>query len=242
MSKDQLDSLLKPLIKRAKKLEPEPDKSAELASCESKFGGMPYAEAGDAWPRCAACNLELTFINQIYDEDKQQLFVFYYCCACFPWGYSDEDDGEWLAKLYKAPANEKIVTIRRHEEDEYALNPCKTTFSFMQRLPDWEGLDYTSREASELCCKISDDPWQEYAEAVERLGCISDYATILGGYPRYVQSAASFKCPTCDTDMEFYAQIDSEDDANIMWGDMGLVYFFRCPQHENEFKLELQCH
>lgn len=243
MSKEKLDSLLKPLVKKAIKLEPIIDKAALVASCDTKFGGLPYAETGDAWPSCPTCKKELTFINQIYDEIEQQLFVFYYCNECFPWGLCDEEKGQWLVKLYKEPSSRKIAEITRASNDEFAPTPCKVITSSVEVLPDWEGLDSASEEVSDLCCKINDDsPWEEYEEAVERTGCLNDYATLLGGYPRFVQGEAGPACPECNSEMIFYAQVDSEDEANIMWGDVGLVYFFRCPEHKNQFQLELQCH
>ncbi|SEQ73289.1 Uncharacterized protein YwqG [Amphritea atlantica] len=243
MSKEKLDSLLKPLVKKAIKLEPRANDAALAASCHTKFGGSPYAEAGDTWPSCPTCKKELTFINQIHDEIEQQLFVFYYCNECFPWGLGDEEKGQWLVRLYDEPSSSKIVNIARASNDEFAPTPCKVITSPVEVLPDWEGLDSASDELSDLCCKINDDsPWEEYEEAVERAGCLNDYATLLGGYPRFVQGEAGPVCPECNSQMIFYAQIDSENEANIMWGDVGLVYFFRCPEHKNQFQLELQCH
>lgn len=243
MSQEKLDTLLQPLIKSALKLDPKSDPAAGQASCESKFGGLPYAESGDTWPSCPKCKKELTFINQILDEKESQLFTFYYCNDCFPWGLGDEEKGQWLVKLYKEPSNEKLITITRNSEEEFPPVPCKVIASSVNVLPDWEGLDSASQEAGDLCSEINDDsPWDAYEEAVARSGCLDDYATLLGGYPRFVQGEAIPSCPICNSNMEFYAQIDSEDEANIMWGDVGLVYFFRCPEHKNEFKFELQCH
>lgn len=243
MSKEKLDGLLKPLVRKAIKLEPSADKAASVASSESKFGGAPYAETGDTWPSCPTCKRELTFINQIHDEIEQKLFVFYYCHKCFPWGLSGEEKGQWLVKLYKEPSSDKIAELNRNSDDELAPTPCKVTTSTVEVLPDWESIDSASKEVSDLCCKMNDDsPWEEYEKAVERAGCLNDYATLLGGYPRFVQGEASPACPLCNEEMKFYAQVDSEDEANIMWGDVGLVYFFRCPEHINEFQLELQCH
>lgn len=243
MQKEKLDHLLKPLIKKATQLEPVVDESAAAASCESKFGGQPYAEAGDAWPVCPCCENELSFVNQIFDETEQQLCVFYYCNECTPWGLEDEEKGQWQVKLYKDPSNSKITAISRSSDDEYALTPCRVEVTTVDVLPDWDGLDSVSEEVSSLCCEINEDsPWEEYEEAVNRAGCLNDYASLLGGYPRYVQGEAQPMCSVCDAEMSFYAQVDSEDDADLMWGDVGLVYFFRCPTHLNEFHLELQCH
>lgn len=243
MNKEKLDVLLTSLVKKAIKLEPKADKAASLASCESKFGGLPYAETGDAWPSCPACKKELTFVSQLRDESEQQLFVFYYCNECFPWGLGDEEKGQWLVRLYKEPSTEKMVEINRGCDDEFAPTPCKVISSSVDVLPDWESIDSVSGDVGDLCCKLDDDsPWEEYERSVEEAGCLNDYATLLGGYPRFVQGAAGFKCPQCNTEMVFYAQIDSEDEASVMWGDVGVVYFFRCPQHKAEFQLELQCH
>lgn len=243
MSKEKLDRLLKPLIKNAVKLNLKADSSAAKACCESKFGGLPYAEKGNIWPSCPTCKRQLTFINQISDESEQMLFVFYYCNDCFPWGLGDEEKGQWLVHLYNNPSAEKLIEIERDADDEYALTPCKVTSSKVCVLPDWEALDSASNEAGELCCEIdSESPWEVYEEATERAGCLNEYATLLGGYPRYVQGEACPKCSECNSEMKFYAQVDSEDEANLMWGDVGLVYFFRCPQHKDKFQLELQCH
>ncbi|MDE2422162.1 MAG: DUF1963 domain-containing protein [Gammaproteobacteria bacterium] len=243
MSKETLDELIRPLIKNSVKLTLKADNSAVTACCENKFGGLPYAVKGDIWPSCPTCRHELTFISQIMNESAETLFVFYYCFECFPWGLGDEEQGQWLIKQYNKPSTEQIIEITRNTDDEYAPNPCKVISSNVLVLPDWEGLDSVSTEVGRLCSEIDDDsPWEIYDEAVEKADCLNDYATLLGGYPRYVQGEASHKCSECKSEMEFFAQIDSEDEANIMWGDVGLVYFFRCPKHKDKFQLELQCH
>ncbi|WP_020411225.1 hypothetical protein ACJJIP_07930 [Microbulbifer sp. VTAC004] len=138
-------------------------------------------------------------------------------------------------KLY----NESLINeITRTKNDEFAPTPCKVKYSSVEVLPDREGLDSASEEVSDLYCKINDDSsWGEYEEAVERAGCLNDYATLLGGYPRFVQGF----CTECNSEMIFYAQVDAEDEASIRWKYVRLVYFFRCPEHKNQFQLELRC-
>ncbi len=243
MSNKKLDILVKPLIKEGLKLTPKADGLAIPASCKSKFGGLPYAESGDCWPSCPTCKKELTFVNQILDEKENALFVFYYCNECGPWGLRDEEKGQWVAKQYKNPVTENIYEIQRHNKDEFSLTACSVSSTVVMVLPDWEGIDSVSEEISNLCCEINDDsPWESYEVAVVRADCLNDYSTLLGGYSRYVQGEASATCSKCNSQMEFYAQIDSEDEAELMWGDVGLVYFYRCPEHKNEIYLELQCH
>ncbi|MEH6451287.1 MAG: DUF1963 domain-containing protein [Oleispira sp.] len=243
MSNNKLDILLRPLIKEGLKLTPVADGSAVSANCKSKFGGLPYAEAGDCWPSCPTCKKELTFINQIFDEKEDTLFVFFYCNECGPWGLGDEEKGQWIARQYKKPSIENISEIQRKNKDKFPITACSVSTASAMILPDWEGIDSVSEEVSDLCCEIDNDsPWEVYEESVVRAKCLNDYSTILGGYPRYVQGEVSATCIKCNSEMEFYAQIDSEDEAELMWGDVGLVYFYRCSEHKDEIHLELQCH
>jgi len=240
----QLDRLLKTLVKPALQLEPQADPTAAAASCHSKYGGLPYTETGDSWPACPTCDTDLTFVSQIRDERENLLFVFYYCFQCFPWGMESEEKGQWVVKLYPEPSMDKLIPIDRDwSEDEFSLTPCTMISSSVEVLPDWQDLDSMSLEVAHLCAEIdSDSPWESYEAATERVNCLNDYETILGGYPRYIQGSIEATCPDCHSPMTFYAQIDSEDEANLMWGDVGLVYFFRCPQHPHQFYFELQCH
>jgi hypothetical protein len=57
-----------------------------------------------------------------------------------------------------------------------------------------------------------------------------------------IQGEAGGKCRKLSKEMEFFAQIDSEDEANLMWEDFGLVYLFRCSDHTSEFHFGIACH
>lgn len=243
MDEEKLDALLQQLIKKGLRLVPKADEFAKQGSCESKFGGFPYAEKKDDWPVCPTCMKELTFIIQIFNENENTLFVFYYCNECFPWGLKDEVKGQWIIKIYKSPTLDKLTKVDRKTEDEYALRPCSISYSSVRVLPDWDSIDFISEEVANICRKLDkDSPWETYGQATLRAGCLNDYATLLGGYPRYVQGQAGSKCSQCNSELKFFAQIDSEDEADLMWGDIGLIYIFRCPDHNDEFHLELQCH
>lgn len=237
------DQLITSLTKHAVSLEPVESERAELASCESKFGGQPYAESGDEWPVCPDCEHELSFVCQLKHLHQDELLVFYYCNDCGPWGLADESEGQWVARRYPAPSMEKRHPINRETEDEQGFIPCLVKTAAVTSLPDWEGLDFVNEAITKHCCEADDDePWEIYDAAVERSGALNDYATLIGGYPRFVQGAVQPNCPKCQQSMVFYAQIDSEEQANIMWGDLGLIYLFQCPEHQDTFQMELQCH
>jgi uncharacterized protein YwqG len=243
MNQPSLDQRIAPLIKPAIKLEVIDNEQAEAASCESKIGGQPYAEQGDCWPVCPDCNNELSFVCQLKHPQQQELVVFYYCNECGPWGLADESEGQWVSKLYPSPSMEKLSLIQRQSEDEQGFIPCLVNASTVNTLPDWEGLDLVDEAMTKHCCELDDDaPWEAYDAAVERSGALNDYATLIGGYPRFVQGAVLPHCPQCQQDMEFFAQIDSEEQADMMWGDLGVIYLFRCAVHRGVFKMRLQCH
>jgi uncharacterized protein YwqG len=241
MSEAQLDQLLKPLIKPAVLLSLSQSDEAEAASCVSKFGGLPYAEKNEVWPSCPTCKNDLNFVAQIKHPLENSLYAFFYCFECFPWGMGDEEKGQWLIRSYFHPEMKNYTEIKQGDTQlEYAVAACQCTEQVVQTLPDFETLESLSAQAAALC--DADDPYEDYDKAIERCGCLVDYASLIGGYPKWIQGETLKTCPLCHAEMEFFAQLDSENEADIMWGDSGLVYLFRCPEHKNEFALELQCY
>lgn len=245
--KKRLDSLLKPLIRECTQLIPEPSDNAYAQSTVSKFGGLPYCEAGETWPICPTCKNGLTFICQLNTDDykhrpfEKALFSFFYCWECFPWGEPDEEKGQWVIRRYTDPTSEKMGPMKKESDEEYDVRPCFATFKLAKVLPSWEGLYSVSEEVVNLCCEIDHGTeWDFYEDAVERLGCLNDYATITGGYPRWIQGEIIEKCSQCDQEMRLMAQIDSEENADIVWADAGCAYLFQCKKDPDVFHLKLQ--
>ena len=243
MSIEELEDLVKPLLRTATKFEPHADVTASAASIHSKFGGAPYAEAGHGWPVCTGCGDELTFIVQLEEASTCSLHVLFYCFECFPWGTTRDERGQWEIRSYNAPTLDRCIAIERGSTSEMDVTPCVVSESEVHVLPSWDGIHTASAAASDQSSALNpEEPWEPYTSVVKRLGCLDDYATILGGYARFVQGEADPACLICGEAMMFFAQIDSEDQADLMWGDVGLIYLFRCAQHPSEFHLELQCH
>lgn len=242
MSHDaRLDQILAGLLKQATRLTPSRNDQAIPASCEPKFGGMPYAESGDTWPRCPSCEATLPFVAQFRADGA--LFTFFYCFDCFPWGLTDETTGEWIVRRYPNPDMTRLVEISPGDDHDDLVSACAVDQETVRVLPDWEGIDSANASVSPLCNQInSDGPWEAYEAGLSRAEALDDYATLVGGYPRFVQNEATPTCTECGERMQFLAQIDSEDEADLMWGDVGLVYLFECPGHPQHFVLELQCH
>ena len=81
----------------------------------------------------------------------------------------------------------------------------------------------------------SEAPWEVYREAVARIVGEQDIASCVGGYSHWIQG------DNTPEGAVLLAQIDSEHEAGIMWGDVGCVYLFLATGREPQISLTLQC-
>ena len=240
---EALESLLKPLVRNATRLHlKELAHTPENTHFLSHFGGQPYFEAGETWP-ATKNGKPLDFVFQVFNEPGMQLpasihlIQFYYDYEEFPW--ETIKDG-WLVKIYEKGDKENAVTVAKPEELA-GIPYCEMRFENVQSLPSWEGIDLYSKEAADLSCMLNDDqPWEAYDSMVEKLVGKQDYQTQLGGYPNWVQGESTPQ-NNMNEPMQLLFQIDSEEEADLMWGDVGLVYvFYDTATKQVEFTL--QCH
>lgn len=246
-SSGRLEEMARAHLKPATALRLEAIGAAEkVPAAAARFGGAPYAKEGDSWPVCTGCDRDLTFICQFEVGESNGaasdgLLVFFYCFECFPWGLEDEDRGAWAVRLYSRPEESRHRAIT--SDVSSFVQPCRVRTEAVHTLPS---PDEEADEARTLFQAFEavepDDWWETYEQVGQRVGALSDYRTQLGGHPRWVQADGTQDCGTCGKRLTFVAQIDSEDDAQLMWGDVGLVYLFRCADHPDEWDLQLQCH
>ncbi len=238
-----LENLVKPLIRQTTKLEIQPaSRPPENSQLESHFGGHPYFEKGEGWPK-SKNGKHLDFIFQVYNSPELELpksielVQFFYDWEEFPW--DTENDG-WLVKIYGKVDKEKSEFIAKPKDLEKSKF-CKLEFKQTQTLPDWEGIDLFGNDASKLSCVLNEDePWDSYDQIVTKLIGEQDYQSQLGGYPKWVQGESTPKDNEGNS-MKLLFQIDSEDNAGLMWGDVGLIYVFYDEKNE-KIEFTLQCH
>lgn len=236
-----LEDLVKPLIRAAKKMELISVNENGDSRLLSHFGGAPYFEAGEQWPTSKNGN-PLSFIFQVYNNAETNLpadialIQFYYCFDIFPW--HNDDDG-WHVKVYKKLQPEKMILLT--SPAGLATNTfCKIEFKEVLSLPDWEGIDLYAPNASKLSCVLDEDqPWEHYQNISEKLVGAQNYCSQYGGYPHWVQGEQT-PVGTDGHPMKLLFQIDSEQKAGLMWGDCGLVYIFY-DEPSQRFAFLLQC-
>lgn len=238
-----LENRVKPLIRPATKLEIlSASRPPDNSQFESHFGGHPYFETGEQWPKSKS-GKHLEFIFQIFNSSELELpasielVQFFYDWEQFPW--DTQDDG-WLVKIYNKVDQQNIVFVAKPQELK-SSKFCKVEFKNVRSLPDWEGIDLYDNNASKLSCVLNEDePWDSYGQMVSKLIGAQDYQSQLGGYPNWVQGESTPNDPEGNP-MKLLFQIDSDDNAGLMWGDVGLIYVFYDEKTEN-IEFALQCH
>lgn len=241
-------SLLKPLAKVATKLTPRKISEGEsIPLTGSHFGGEPYAEIGERWPSCPDCHVDLTFICQIdvasgfHEKPKGiDLFTFFYCWECSPWGLDDETEGTWVVRTYSDPKETFAKPIRPSGPEPYPPDVCLLIPEKVNSFPDWVDLDFRHEKVIERFAHL-DEPSEAYEAAVKSSGGEPDLCTLVGGYAHWIQDEDIPLCNQCQNAMDLLTQIDSESDADVMWGDAGSLYLFYCVTHPREIGLKLQC-
>lgn len=226
MNMETIAELLKPLIRPACKLKVA-RATGVLPTSASRFGGLPYMAPGEAWPVCGGCGKPLAFICQVDlrqakvpVRDRVPFFTFFCCLNC----YVDGPPGSWSVRVHPASS------------DAAALPECSVAFTDVKSLPNWEGTTRHCEAISDLACEVNEDaPWEAFNAAVAELVGDAEIRSQLGGYPKWIQGDET------PEDMEFLAQIDSENAAELMWGDVGSVYLFVTTSGEPEFELIMQC-
>lgn len=244
----KLTQALKKLKKESVRVMPVKLGFDKSQAIDTRFGGFPYAEAGEKAPVCECCGKPLTFIFQFrdsYDKDLNPsgaLHSVYYCFDCTPIGRPEEEKGQWKVVTHENPDVSKFV--EQKESVSQLLKPMQCSLSKVFTLPDYETIESHYPDIVEMCEAIdcyADDLMSGYEDAVYSIGGLTEPSTIVGGYPSWIQGEGSQVCPECGGEMELACQIDSEEAVDLMFGDAGCLYVFRCPEHKDKFAIEMQC-
>lgn len=242
-SMNDLEKLVLPIIRPATKIViKEPSHTPENTQLLSHFGGQPYFEEGEEWIK-SKNGKYMQFIFQIFNTTELELpkniklIQFYYDWDELPW---DTNDDGWYVKIYKELQTNKLITIKKPSDLENSKY-CEIEFQPVKSLPDWEGIDIYEPNASNLSCVLDkEEPWESYQKIVEKLIGEQDYQSQLGGYPKWVQGESTPKNIKGEN-MKLLFQIDSEENAELMWGDVGLIYVFY-DEETDKIEFTLQCH
>lgn len=236
----------------------------------SKFGGLPDLPAHFSFPKYH--NGYLSFLAQLnlreaspFDKEnllpKTGILYFFYDVVDQPWGFDKEDkncfkvlyfDGD-VKELTRTPYPEKT-------EDYFQLPVFKAMFNELLSFPEeFSGIVLNEEELDNYF-----DFRGSMMQQVERYsGSIASPMHYMFGEPFAIQNNVFEEIIYYDNDekidwnskeikqkrneMVLLFQMDSDDDLDVMWGDVGILYFcidkndLQSKQFDKA-KFTLQCH
>jgi uncharacterized protein YwqG len=238
---------------------------------ESRVGGVPDLPNGATWPSCDGeplsflAQFDLTAIT-VYDSQKRLpstgYLYFFYDAEQAPWGYDPRHAGHWKVLYFDATERELTrYPLPAELGKKVRFASCKLELFKQLTLPDSLRLAPENKGHPQL----DDDA---YAELMEELGSSRTHHQLLG-YSGNIQGAMELECQLVTNgvyrghsvhgdprvaalregarDWTLLFQVDSDDEAKMMWGDLGCLYFWIKRQDLAAKNFEktwciLQCH
>ncbi len=240
----------------------------------SKFGGKPHLPADFDWPwyhgeklaydgkefSKVKADCPLSFLLQIdlgeltpLDRDgllpKDGLLSFFYELDSQPWGYSPAHGGG--GRVYWFPAGTPLAEtgFPAELEEDFHLPELALELEAAPCLPDWSDLEILAPELQEQL----EGAYDRYDEMKKELGCPSEFASHLLGYPDLIQNPMAPECeqvargydcgrgplglsPEEQAEIDAAAKdwillfqmgtVDDGEDFELMYGDCGCLYFW----------------
>ena len=264
----QVAEVVAPLRKTTVVLRASETKSA------SYLGGRPPAFPGLQWPDkdgrplgFLAC-IDLSQVGAIDWLPRAGLLLFFYDLDKQPWGFDPKDGGGWaVIHLVDSTEVTGVAAFPAGLEADWRLPRRDITFRVASIPPPWElapldSPDHTDEQAERLWNALDDLREAQYGPGPKHQ---------IGGYPKPIQGAEmELECQLASNgiyvgdpsgyqdprvaalregakDWRLLLQVDSDDDLNVMWGDVGMIYFWVREQdaRRGDFTktwLILQCH
>lgn len=214
----------------------------------SKLGGIPTVPAGFKWPEWKGvplqflCQLDLAELQRAMPLDwlpESGLLAFFYDQEQSTWGFDPADLGSWRVVHFPrdaalAPANLPQGSVAAGVYSEVFLT-LKQQASLPS--PEQAGLNYAqiSDEAWRLVeeYQFPDEPLHQIAGwpgAIQNDGMelecqLASNGVYIGGSDGYNSEAAK-QLAEGGGQWRLLLQLDSDDGAQMMWGDVGRLYFW----------------
>lgn len=256
------------------RLSAEPTDEFLLTLGRSKIGGRPDAPEEFEWPVWKG--VPLSFLGQIDLVEAGAFsccaplprtghLLFFYDAAQHTWGFDPHDRGSFVVRHSSAPAE----SLARHEwpdilPDDARFAACAVDFSEVVTLPPWDSIVVER-------LGLSDGETDRYVDVLDRLEAGGDNGMLhqLLGHASPIQSDMQLECQLVANGVDvggpegyrdprraelepgapawrLLFQLDSEEGAGMMWGDLGRLYFWIREEDLEGFRFDrawmiLQC-
>ena len=235
----------------------------EIPVGASKLGGSPDVPAEFEWP--AWNDAPLAFLAQVdltdaapfrgaEDLPRSGTLSFFYDAEQRTWGGEPDDRGRWRVFWFQAGTPLERWSAPRSDSGEDVYRACRFQATQAVSLPSWDTdeIDGLSLEEHEI---------DAYGELIEDLMRERGEVTLhrLLGRAHPIQSDPVSDIPPAVTgavdrsrdqhsaaEWRLLFQLDSDDNAEMMWGDSGMLYFMIRRDHLAERRFDdvwmvLQC-
>jgi uncharacterized protein YwqG len=223
---------------------------AETYDCDkfSRTGGPPDVPPEFEWPVWNGKSLsflmqlkfsELNPNGELENMPTSGLMYVFYDQDQSTWGHEPQDAGSWRILFY--PETDSLK-MRRYPTDMKIRYKTKHLVpKIITTLPSWEdkrieALNLTEKQ-SDWYCEYCEDRFETpahniggYACAIQDAEMDLDCALVAGGIS--ISGPEGYADPTAKIseqnkeDWTLLLQIDSDEDAAMMWGDCGMIYFW----------------
>jgi uncharacterized protein YwqG len=236
------------LARPAVRLSRERARDQRLVPGASKIGGFPDLPPGAEWPTWADRRLPLLAQINLTDLHpfgfcdvlpREGLLQFFYDDEHGTWGFDPKDRGSWCVRF--EPSVQGLV---RTPSDKH-FPSCRLTSSAVTTLADWNSHDFQqlglSRQELLTYFGVLDDLEAREPEPGPLHQILGNPAAIQGDMQLesqlvsnglYCGNASGYQDPRAKelepgaADWRLLFQLDSDDEAEMMWGDGGRLYFW----------------
>lgn len=250
MFAELIESAIKPAIHISKV-----DSQESLVGA-SRIGGLPDVPADFQWPKWneqplsflaqISCHDIQNFAATKNFPDSGMLYFFYDAIEQ-PWGFDPTDRGG-SAIIYH-PSTENLIPFSLPEgaeiDNDWLFPSYPIEFREVLSLPSYDSLPFEQLAIPE----DSVDDYINFIEDVKELMVVNEPMHQMFGYSSNIQGDMQLECQLtfhgidCGyasgyndplakdleagaSDWSLLLQLDSDDDLEMMWGDMGMLYFW----------------
>jgi uncharacterized protein YwqG len=264
---DSKFQLFKPLIRPKIDFELTHSSDTKIKIGQSKIGGRPDLINKNNWPTTNADKF-LSFIGQLnceevanYDKEnllpKNGLISFFYCADQEAWGFDPKDTDRFKVIFTENKEELQRIDFPKDLEEHSTFQPNEININRSLSLPGWEHDSINgilSDEETNNYIEVSDAAENQifgYANCVQgpmELDCQLVTNGLYCGDPTGYNDPRRKELESEKDDWVLLLQIDSdEDNAGMMWGDVGKLYYWIRKQDLKKMKFEkswfiLQCH
>src|SRR5262245_15239712 len=237
----------------------------------SKIGGLPQVWEGFAWPTWKGKSL--SFLAQFDLREvagagaadwlpTEGNLYFFYNQEQSTWGFDPADRGSWVV-IYFSPVEYSMEATAPADLDPHIIFPSSSLkLRRITSYPNWQRLNINARDMAQAEFERLDEmanvefggrprhqmfrfPCPVQGDDME-LECQLASNGVYCGTPDGYKSPRARELEPGTRDWRLLLQLDTDDDASMMWGDVGTLYFWvreseaRAGNFENVWMI-LQC-